>query len=943
MTAIRFTLLGPVEVSADGRPLGGAPRHRALLAYLLLNAGSTVSVDRLIEAMWGPTPPETAKAQVQASVMAIRRLLRTAHSQGASPDVLQTRPGGYAAVTEPDQVDVHEFRRHAGGGRDGIRRALALWRGRPLADVQAEFVPAVRALLEEQRLTAVERLAELELEAGRHAALLDDLAVEVAGHPLRERLRGWYVLALHRSGRQAEALASARDYRTLLKEQQGLDPGREFEAVEEAVLRDDRRTAPRFLPYDVPDFTGRRADLEKLTARGSVPDGSGVVTIDGMAGIGKTTLAVHAAHLLADRFPDGALFVDLQAHTVGRTRLESAEALDALLRQLGVPAERIPPGAFERTALWRAELSGLRVLVILDNAADAQHVRPLLPGGTGNLVLITSRRRLTDLDGARAVSVDVPSEQEAAELFGGIVGPRAGEEPDAVAEVLRLCGHLPLAVRIAAARLSHRPRWTVRHLAERLRDEGRRLPELATAERGVAAAFALSCEQMGPRHRRTFSLLGLHPGQDFDAYAAAPLCGLTVAQAEPLLEDLLDVHMLIQQEPGRYTFHDLLRDHARSMVAREEDEESSEAALDRLYSHYARATGAACALEDLDRVLPIPPLPDPEHEPVPAPQLPPLPDRAAAAAWLDVELPVLLAVGSHAAERGRHSHAYFLSAALHPALEIRSCLPAGLRLLLLTLAAAQRAGDLRRTGRTLAYLAAVHHSLGDVVWTAKCAHEAITTGRAAGDPEAQAAAHHMLGHAMERDGDHPGALRHFQKSHVLFESAGNRAGSGMLLADLGDGYRRTGRFDLAHDHLERAKLINEEVRSRGGLWTTEMILGRVHSDEGDHDAARRALERACAISHELGPHTVAETLNALGTAARAAGDHGRALTDHGAALALAAKAQDLYETARAHLGLARSHRSLGRPAPSRTHAEEALHLLEGLGNPSAEEARALLD
>ncbi|MFI9837958.1 tetratricopeptide repeat protein [Nonomuraea sp. NPDC051941] len=929
MTSMRFSLLGPVEVSAGGHTLGGAPRHRAMLAYLLLNAGSTVSTDRLIEAMWGPTPPETAKAQVQASVMAIRRMLRAAQAE----DIVQTRPAGYAAVTEPGQVDVHEFRRLAAGDRDEIRQALGLWRGQALADVQADYVSATRALLEEQRLTALERLAELELEAGRHAVLLDELAAEVINHPLRECLRGQYMLALHRSGRQAEALAAARDYRTTLAEQQGLDPSREFAAVEEAVLRDDRHALMSFLPYDVPDFAGREAELERLTR---LPDGVSVVAIDGMAGIGKTTLAVHAGHLLAERFPDGGLFVDLQAHTAGRDPVDPGEALEILLRQLGVPAERIPPGTSERAALWRAELSGLRALVVIDNAADTQHVRPLLPGGSGSMAVITSRRRLTDLDGAPAISVDVLSERDAVELFTGVVGPRAWEEPTAVAEVLRLCGFLPLAVRIAAARLRHRPRWTVDYLAVRLRDQSRRLAELATAERGVAAAFALSYEQLSPDHRRMFRLLGLHPGQDVDAYAAAALTDLTVTRAESLLEDLLDAHMLIQQEPGRYTFHDLLRDHARSAAGLEERDDSRKAALTRLFAFYTHVTDLAADLTYPDKVLPIP------REPAPGLEIPALSDRADAAAWLDAELPVLLAVGAHAAERDWHTHAFFLSTTLFPFLEERGRRGAALTLHLQTLSAVRRAADLRSEGRTLADLARTHHALGNVAQAAQYGREAITTCRAAGDPEGEAVGHHFLGHSLERQDDFHGAQEHYQQALELFQAADNRVGTGVLLTDMGEIHRHLGKPDLARDYLEQAQRINHEIGSPTSLWNTQLALGNLHSAEGEHDAARRALEHAYAISRDLGPHLQAETLNALGAAAGAMGDHNQALIDHDAALALATEIDDLNEAAHGHLGLAKARYALGHTALARTHAQSALLLLEGLGNPAADAARALL-
>ncbi|MEV7802311.1 winged helix-turn-helix domain-containing protein [Microbispora sp. NPDC088329] len=448
-----FTLLGPVQVTVDGAPLTGiAPRHRAVLAYLLLNAGRVIGIERLIEAMWGYERPDTARSQIHASITAIRKVLRAA----GAVRLLETRAGGYLVQPEPGQVDAQEFVELVAAGE--LRRALDLWSGEALEDVHAHYVTGVRELWNDRRLSAYERLVEGEL-------------------------------------------------------------------------------------------------------------------------------AVHVAHRLAARYPDGRLFIDLRAHTAGREPLDAAAALEALLRQLGVPAGRIPVTLAERSALWRAELADRRVLAMLDNALDAEHVRPLLPGHSDTLALITSRRRLVDLDGAQALSVDVLDEADAAELFQRIVGERARDEPEAVHEVLRLCGRLPLALRICTARLQHRPRWTVSYLAGRLRDHRRLLD-------GVSAAFALSYAQLHEAEQRTFRLLGLVPGRDIDACGAAALAGISEDEAEELLEGLLDAHMLLQLEPGRYTFHDLLREHARSLA-------EDDGALMRLLGYYLHRSRAA-----MDRLFP---------------------------------------------------------------------------------------------------------------------------------------------------------------------------------------------------------------------------------------------------------------------------------------------------------------------------------------------------
>ena len=703
----KFTVLGPVEVLASGRgQLRLAPRHRAVLAYLLLHAGTVVSAERLIGAVWGQDPPDTARAQVHAAVTAIRRVLRAA----GADQLLASRAAGYVISPGPGQLDLAEFTDHviaaeeqaeakdAEGAAERIRSALALWRGQPLADVTVDYVSGARARLEGRRLAAYERLAELALSMGGHDKLIDELAAEVAEHPLRERLCGQLMLALYRAGRHGDALAAARAFRAALADQQGLDPSRAFAGLEQAILRNDpsldyhppaaagparggqsaggpppegntraeeaeqhRRPERRvnFLPYDIPDFAGRAAELGQLT-RPQPGAGAAIWLIDGMAGAGKTALAVRAAHRLASRFPDGQLFADLHAHTPGREPVEPGTALDFLLRQLGMPAERIPASVTDRAALWRAELADRKVLAVLDNAASAGHVRPLLPGVSDSLLLITSRRRLTGIDGARVLSLDLLPAEDSVGLFTQVVGGRADAEPLAVLDVLQLCGFLPLAVRIAAARLLHRPQWTVSYLADRLRDQRRRLTELSAEDRGVAAAFTVSYQQLDSAQQHIFRLLGLHPGRDFDARAAAVLAGVTPEQAEALLEDLLDAHMLLQHEPGRYTFHDLLREHARATASAEETAAARHDALTRLLDHYTQAAAAAISM--------LYPFIDRHRTRVPTPATPAasLGGTAETARWLDAERANLIAACTHAAEHDWPAHASQLAATLFP-------------------------------------------------------------------------------------------------------------------------------------------------------------------------------------------------------------------------------------------------------------------------------------
>ncbi|MEU6743345.1 AfsR/SARP family transcriptional regulator [Streptosporangium sandarakinum] len=917
---LRFTLLGPVQVVLDGEPLTGiAPRHRAVLAYLLLNAGRVIGIERLIDAMWGHDRPDTARSQIHASITAIRRALRGA---GAA-ELLETRAGGYVARPEPGQVDAREFTELVAAG--ALREALDLWSGEALEDVHAHYVDGARELWNDRRLSAYERLVEGELAAGRHGELLDGLAAQVAANPLRERLNGHLVLALHRAGRQADALAAARSYRTALVDEQGLDPGHAFIELERAVLADDPALRPAgaapavpgpprrstFLPYDIPDFSGRAIELERLVGERAGP---AVVTIDGMAGIGKTTLAVHAAHRLADRYPDGRLFIDLHAHTAGREPIDAAAALEALLRQLGVPADRIPVTPAERGALWRAELAGRRVLAVLDNALDAEHVRPLLPGHSDTLVLVTSRRRLVDLDGAQALSVDVLDEEDAAGLFERIVGERARHEPDAVREVLRLCGRLPLAIRLSAARLQHRPRWTVSYLAGRLRERRRLLD-------GVSAAFTLSYEQLDEAERRMFRLLGLVPGRDIDVCGAAALAGVPEDEAEELLEGLLDAHMLLQLEPGRYTFHDLLREHARSIA-------EDDGAVLRLLTYYLHRSRAA-----MDRLFP-----DSlgEREGIPRPETPvaPVRDAAEAIAWLDAERSNIIATAVH----GPEICLGMLALAMRPYLDRHAHHDDALTLHTLSLRRSRRLGRREFEARALTDLAWTHWRLGEYERAEEHAHQALD---ACEETAERARALLTLGNVALRRRQDAQAERHLRQALDLTRIGADAWGEAHVLGILALVLDRAGRPEEARRHLDLALALHRKVGNPAGEAMTLDHLGVVLRHQDEPDLARTRHEQAAALYRGLGD-TAGEAA-ALNGLAEAADDPARAVEEHTTALALAHLTRNRPEQARAHDGLARAHLALGHPARAREHGRLALDLYGELRVPEAEEVRAFLE
>ncbi|MFD8972901.1 BTAD domain-containing putative transcriptional regulator [Streptomyces sp. NPDC059593] len=956
---MRFTILGPVEALATGPEAPAlAPRHRAVLAYLLLHAGVAISTDRLIDAMWGPLPPDSARAQIQTTIAAIRRMLRASGADG----MLATRSAGYVIDPEPGHLDLREFTdlvakapAASDDPRDAaarIRTALALWRGEPLADIGGHYVESARARLNGQRLTAVERLADLELSLGRHDDLIDELTGHATANPLRERLCCQLMLALHRAGRQPDALQVARNFRATLAEEQGLDPGHAFSRLEQEILRDEPALQPpaaepaktrrvNFLPYDVPDFTGREDELDGLT-RLWTSKNSGSVTvaaIDGMAGVGKTTLAVHAGHRLADRFPDGQLFVDLQAHTAGQEPLDVAAALEILLGQLGVPAAQIPASAADRAALWRSELSGRRVVTVLDNALGADQVRQLLPGSSHTFVLVTSRRRLTDLDGAHALSVEVLPAADSVDLFTAIVGERAAAEPLAVLDVLQLCGFLPLAVRIAAARLHHRPRWTVEYLAARLRDQRRRLSELATSERGVAAAFALSYQQLTADQQRMFRLMGLQPGRDIGPEAAAALSGLPIDDAETLLEDLLDAHVLAQHQPGRYTFHDLLREHALATAAAQEPSDARREALGRLLQHYLHTASTA-----MDHLYPEgkvrrPRIPAPDTEPVF------LGDEAEAIEWLDGERANLMAAGRHAADHDRGPYPSRLAATLHRYLLGHAHHADALDLHGLALRTSRRSGDTAAEARTLLDLGEVHYWWhGAYEQAAEHYRHALDLSRDVGDRGAAARALQNLGTLHRRRREYDQALDHVGQALALFRELGDDlAGEARSLSELGILHGRRGRFEDAHDHHRQALRLHRETGSRIGEVVVLNNIGLLCQRQGRDEEARRRHQEALELSRRFDfPGDEAESLNALAEAARSLGDLARAAAEHDGALTRAREFDYLPEQARAHSGLAHVHRDLGRIDLALDHARQALDLYTALEVPEAGEIRRFL-
>jgi tetratricopeptide (TPR) repeat protein/transcriptional regulator with XRE-family HTH domain len=729
---------------------------------------------------------------------------------------------------------------------------------------------------------------------------------------------------------------------------------------------------PLQLPAGIRHFTGRLAELERLAGLAAqvsraTPAAGGTVVItaiDGMAGIGKTALAVHAAHHLADQFPDGQLFLDLHGYTQGYEPRAPADALAALLRALDVSAQRIPEDLEERAALYRQRLAGTRTLIVLDNAANEAQVRPLLPASAGCLVLITGRRRLKGLDDAYPLALDVLSPADALTLLHAVAGTQGGPADDLVlVEIAELCGRLPLALRIAAALLRHRPTWTPRHLADLLRDQNQRVTALADGDRDLGTVLGLSYASLADRQQTLFRFLGLTPGPDFDAYATAALTGTDPATATRRLEDLVDHNLLLQHVAGRYRLHDLLRVHARTLADHDATLDR-EAALDRLLDYYQHTANRADVL-----VTPYP-RPAPE-DPAPADQ-PPLPDQRAAWTWLRTERPNLLAglrsgptghgsdrrtitlvqglatllvtdgpwadamalhaSASAAAQRlgDRSGRAYAL---FHQAnIRLVTCdYPGAVRDVHEALALCQALGDRRGHANALAYLGYVRLMTGDYVGATAHLREALLMYRDAGERLGQINALIRLARVRISTGDHPGARRDLDEVLDICRDLKDQRGEAYALCNLADiKLLHHDYAGVAHD-LQEAQRLFVDLDDHNGRAIVLGYLGQLGTLTGDYPAAIRYLEAAIDVHRRSGARgNEAWALNHYAAAVSATGDHERALSLYQTARQLSAQVQHPDDEAHALEGIGGHYVRAGDIESATAHLKEALDIFQHL-------------
>jgi DNA-binding SARP family transcriptional activator/tetratricopeptide (TPR) repeat protein len=927
-----FRILGPVRVLDGDRqvPVPGG-QVRALLTVLLLRANQVVTIRELVEYLWDESPPERPRATIHTYLGRLRRVLADGQAS------IRTVPDGYVLDLHPLDLDLGRFRQlvgRASGTTDpteqvaALTEALDLWYGQPLGDVMGARLVHDEASLAEERLYALERLIDARLALGQHGEVIPRLTTLTKDHPLRESFWAQLMIALSRSGRVADALRAYRTLAATLADELGIDPSDELRQLHQRLLTTDPTLAPspslrvrNYLPRDLPDFTGRKTELETLIEMAGDDDVVSIVAIDGMAGVGKTAFAVHAAHRLAPGYPDGQILLDLHGHSLDRPPVEPTAALDVVLRLVGVPGEQIPRDVEERAALWRARLADRKVLVVLDNAADARQVTPLLPAGSGCLVLITSRRRLAELDGVESLTLDVLPPDDAAELFS-----RTAARSEDVTAVTSMCGYLPLAIRLAAGRLRHRPAWSVEDLVRRLSDERHRLAELAVGESSVAGAFHVSYRQLNPEQQRLFRLLGLHPGPDIDRHAAAALADRSVADTERLLEDLVDVHLLIQDRPARYHFHDLIRWHAH----RSADHERTDA-RDRLLDHYLNTALLADEVRYPERRR--------VQDGVRTAWTPPLDGPAAALAWFDTEYDNITALITHAAEHGAPDHAWRLALSIWDASLRYTDIDAALSLSRIALRAVRAVGDRRGEAMILTNLGSAAELSGELVPAVEYLQAAAEQFRLAGDQYGEGAALANLGYVLGCLGRNESSLDYHRRTVAIMRSIGHERGIANGLTDIADCLRRLGRPEEALPLFEQALATHVELGRPWDAADTRRKLAVAYHDLGRFaDAIATATSAMHQFRDEEDPLGEAYAANRAGLAHRDLGSTGEAddLQRHALTLLSGINAE---HSAELYNERADIHRCLGEPADAERQYRLALTTAARTGV-TVQEARA---
>ncbi|MEU3958700.1 tetratricopeptide repeat protein [Streptomyces buecherae] len=1006
---LEIRLSGSVEVQAAGRR--GDLRFtktRLTLAALAWDASRTVSVDTLVHRVWDDHPPSKAREALHSHVSRIRRALQVAGS--AAPEIV-SRTNSYVMRIDPERVDLCRYTRHVNRGRalhDSrddesalalLESAETIWRGEALAGINGSWAEHLRAAVRETSLIAAMTRGEILISMGRFADAVPVLAPLLEQHPVDEALVERLAVALYGGNRAAEATKLLQATRRRIAHETGLDAGRRLHRVHQAILSEvpavkllQRRggvqreqpqavhPVPDNMPRDVP-WVGRGEEIRRLGLALTEGDGASsmvltVEAIDGMGGVGKTSLAVHMAHQLRDRFPDGRLFLHLSGRMPGRTAPPPDRLLTELLRLVGMNVKELPRSVDELVALWRSLARDRRMLVILDDAADSEQVRPLLPGSSPTAIIVTSRRRLPGLPGVRALSLGVLSREDAVALFHQRLGTRSGIREEDVAEIVRICGYLPLAIEIAASRLLARPSWHTADLLRQLVGSDKDLSALRDGERAIAHVFDLSYRALDAEQQLVFRRIGLHGGVEFGPPAVAALTGLSVTAAEHLLEDLMAQHLVSEPTPHRFTMHSLLRRYARSLLEAGDPDsaEDAERAVRDLVAYYVNVADRADRL-----AYPYRSRMACEFSQA-APAGPAMLDAQTAEQWLLIEGPNLLEALDWIARHGTDRDIAVAAHVLAGFLDMEGHIVTAEPLLQRAVEYWGGEGDGAARVRGLLDLSAVHHHGSRYEESISAAREALEGARFLRDTELEGECSHQLAIALWQTGQYASAqalqerslesmvrtgnrlqiarsrnvlgilnlhLAKMEEANDCFEGAlgefteiGDERGKGSALNNLAELYKRTGRPVAAERAYREALYIAEGMGSARIRATVHINLASALVMQGRIDEALDLYNKALPVLRAVGDQRAeAIALNGIGQVYQAAGRTEEALPQHAAALALARRIYAAGEEAQCLYDLACAERDAGKLVQAIAHFEDSLSVSERIGAP-AEASRA---
>ena len=960
--AMELRLLGPLELVSDSGPvdLGGA-RQRTVLSVLALNKNRVTPVERLVDAVWGAAPPTTARSQVQICISALRKLFGGVGATTA----IQTRPPGYLLELSDTELDSACFTRMVAEARsqtvDGklaqasgtLRGALALWRGAALTGIDSDVVRRDAVLLEDRRMAAEEERLRIDLELGRHEEISGELQVLVEAQPLREKLHGFLMLALYRSGRQAEALQAFRRARAVLVDEVGVEPGAELQELERAILNRDPAvgapettrhapepvrvapsetllTVPRHLPAGIADFTGRDAQIgviKRLLSGEQDPFAVRIVSIAGRGGVGKSSLAIRIAHELGDAYPDGHLYADLrEPDDDDRT----PELHARFLRALGVLGPAVPEDHRERAEMYRTRTAGKRLLVVLDDAAGEEQVLPLLPGSPSCAVIVTSRARLSGLPGAHRVDVDVFEVGHSLELLGRIIGAqRVSAEQQAAVELVDFCDGLPLALRIAGARLASRPHWRIEDLVRRLGDEARRLDELAHRGIELRSNIALTYQSLGARGQRLFRLIALVEAPDFPDWTAAALLDTDLPSASEVLESLVDAQVLdTVVYPGehevRYRFHDLIRVYARERLQDSETATDREAALARLLGAWLALAEQAHRQEYGGDYTVLHGSAHRWRPPGAAALVNPL-------AWWETERRALLAAIRQAAAAGMSELCWDLALTSVTMFEAKGYFDEWQETSSLALGLAARTGNDRGRAAMLYSLGSLHLAQRRLDKADECFAEALELFSAQNDDHGRALVLRNAAFVDWLRRDFLATLEKYGEALELMRAAGDRIGEAHVLCNLARIRIDEGAESRATELLDEALAIS---RQAGCLRVEAQVLYRfteLYLRADKIDLARPVLHRVLRIVRQIGDRVgEAYALHGLGFVRYREGrlDNAEATLAH--ALTAAREAGELFVEAQIYFTLGEIAQAKGDDQAAQTHLTGARELFERL-------------